>query len=293
MFASAERSDEDEGAAAAMREMVRACVDGDVMTVERILDASSDASASKGGDAGDGEGSSPCNYYKSDQRVEWKDSEGKDLVSPSPLYAAVDYGRVDVVRLFLEKWRNMALESGLGGNSGGADSLVEMKDENGYTLLHWASFGGQLEVAKVLVENFGATVDREAVDLAKESGHADVASFLFERADLYSDLEKKGDEDNDGSGEHSETTGVHAVMLRACRIGDLPKVQKLIDDGYDYEHWRKKGGNGDEGVPNAEEGGGKKEYQDYSPVWIAIRCGHVDIVRAFQEAGVEVDLNVS
>jgi len=240
-----------------MQKMVVACTDGDVKTVEMLLS-----------------GAMHEYWFEKRHGVEWKDKDGKDLISPSPVFVAIDYGRVDVVRYFLEKLtkksvqENDDLEEGNEVSvSAKSEQLVaddhhpfkELKNENGYTMLHWASFVGYLDIAKLLVEVFGSQIiDQEAIDLAKDSGFTEISTFLLERVDLYTDL-KEADDGDGGLG--------HAIMLRACQFGDLATVRKLINEGYDYKHWRIPDDE-DSADANADSSGASgndrgKKYQQY------------------------------
>lgn len=185
--------------------------------------------------------------------VEWKDSEGQELSSP-PLFVAIDYEYVDVVKLFLETKDE---------NNEKKAKVIDLKDENDYTPLQWSCWNGYLDIVKLLLDH-GATADEECLDLAKENNHAEVASLLYQLfgdndAILYGNLESEDDED--------------AVMEKACRIGDLSKVQNMMDNGYDYEKWKDKDG----------------KCLGFSPIYMALKYGHMDIVQIFAEKGMEVD----
>jgi len=174
-----------------LTEMAKACMQGDTETVKKLL-------ANKG--------ATPDNDNDIDYStpVQWTDSDGEALCSP-PLFIAVDYGHLDTLCALLDD----------------AGISVDSKDDRGYTPLQWASWNGQQEIVQILIER-GAKVDEDALDLAKEYDHKDIAALLFQHVDLYSEIEGNDD----------------AVMEKACRQGDLSKVQELMRKGYDLQKWK-------------------------------------------------------
>lgn len=168
--------------------------------------------------------------------LHWEDSEGKELKSPA-IFIAIDYGHTEIVQYLLE-----------------AGTPVELCDDNDYTVLQWASWTGHLPSVTALIEA-GAKVDEEALDLAKENGHKEVADLLMQKVDLYSMLDD-----------------VDEVMEKACRQGDLAKVKQLMEEGYDYQKWKDEDGN----------------YYKYSPMFMALKFGHLDIIQVFTEVGITV-----
>lgn len=98
----------------------------------------------------------------------------------------------------------------------------------------------------------GATVDDEALELSRESNNAEVTEYLLKYIDLYSSCD--GDPD--------------AIMNKACREGDIAMVRRMLNFGY--------------GVEQCSQG----------PLFIAMKCGHLDIVNLFREIGVEFDLDM-
>jgi len=135
---------------------------------------------------------------------------------------------------------------------------VDIKDDNDYSPLHYACFNGHLEIAKLLILKYNATADEEGLDLAKESGHDEIVKLMLEHVDLYSGLEGDVDE----------------IMMKACREGDVTTVRKMMDEGYDYQKFK------------GEDG----KYQQYSPIFMAMKNGHINIIQVFVEAGIEVEL---
>jgi ankyrin repeat protein len=132
-------------------------------------------------------------------------------------------------------------------------SIDKLKSGSGdYNALGWASWVGNLKIVKLLVEEADATVDDEALELSRESGNPEVTKYLLENIDLYSNLD--GDAD--------------AIMSKACREGDIKMVQRMLNFGYSPEQ--------------CAEG----------PLFIAMKCGHMDIVTLFREVGVEMNLEL-
>ena len=114
-----------------------------------------------------------------------------------------------------------------------------------------------MEIVKLLIEQGGADVEEEALSLAREYEHNDVAEFLLQHIDLYSCLE--GDED--------------AIMEKACREGDANMVRKLLDEEYNIEKWKD-----DEG-----------KWLAFSPIYLAVKNAHLDVVQLFAERGLQVE----
>ena len=205
--------------------MANACMENNLQVVQELLSTASSSSSNKE------QFFSPVN---------WKDSDGKEFHSP-PLFIAIDYEYIDIVKEFLKHNK----------------SVVDLKDENDYTPIQWASWNGYLEIVKCLLE-YGALADEECFELAKENDHTEVANLLSvqNKDKLYSNLE-----DDD------------AIMDKACRLGDLAKVKSMLQNGYDYQKWKDDDG----------------KYQQYSPMFMAIKFGHMDIVQVFAEKGMEVE----
>lgn len=206
-----------------MGDIAKACMDGDVIAVKTILEEA-------GSDSKEDVIKTP---------VKWTDKEGEGF-EKSPIFIAVDYGHLEILRVFLET---------------GAD-VISVKDENDYTPLHWACSNGQIEIVKILFEH-GAEVDDEGLSLARDEDHKEVVKFILEHIDLYKGLE----------------ADVDAIMEKACREGDLARVQKLMEEGYDCKKWMD-----DEG-----------KYHQFSPMFMALKYGHFEIIQLFTEAGVEID----
>ncbi len=141
-------------------------------------------------------------------KLTWFDSDGQELSTP-PMFICIDYGHSELVEKLLP------LHSG--------DVLSTLKDGDGdYSPLQWASWTGRLDIVKILVEKGGAAVDEEALSLARENNHNDVAEYLLQHVDLYSGLE--GDDE---------------IMEKACREGDLAMVKKLLEEeNYSIDKWK-------------------------------------------------------
>jgi hypothetical protein len=135
---------------------------------------------------------------------------------------------------------------------------INIVDSNDYTPLQWASWNGNRELVNFLISQ-GARVDQDALDLAKDYQHHEIVDILREHVDLYAGL--RGDIDE--------------IMIKASREGDLKKVQELIADGYDFNKWKDDDGS----------------YREYSPIYVAMKNGHVELIREFMAAGVEAELH--
>jgi ankyrin repeat protein len=176
--------------------------------------------------------------------LKWTDSDGKELSSP-PIFIAIDYGHLELVQNMLPLHK---------------DIIDSLKDSDGdYTAVSWASFTGNLKIVNLLIQEGGAKVEDEALSLAREYDHKEVADLLLKHVDLYSGLE--GDLD--------------AMMDKACREGDVAKVRKLLEEeNYDVEKWKD------------EEG----KYLGLSPMDMAVKFGHYDLIQLFAEKGIQVDI---
>uniref|UniRef100_A0A7S3LBU9 Uncharacterized protein n=1 Tax=Amphora coffeiformis TaxID=265554 RepID=A0A7S3LBU9_9STRA len=94
---------------------------------------------------------------------------------------------------------------------------------------------------------------------ASATATPEVVDLIRQHMDPYAALE--GDEDE--------------IMMKACREGDLAKVTAMLVDGYDYNKWK-----------TAEDG----KYQLFSPMHMAVKRGHFDIVQLFMDKGVQLEL---
>lgn len=146
-----------------------------------------------------------------------------------------------------------------------------------------------MDIVKLLVEEGGASVEEEALSLARENDHNEVAEFLLKHVDLYSSLE--GDTDAimekvcilciyytmHGKKEQSILIPRHEwFTLQACREGDVNMVRKLLeDDNYNYEKWKDEDG----------------KYMAFSPMYLAVKNGHMEVVQLFAEMGVQMDVS--
>lgn len=177
--------------------------------------------------------------------IAWADKDGQELNSP-PIFIAIDYGHLELVRALLPYHQPPLI-----------DTIMDGDGE--YSALTWASFAGHLEIVKLLVEEGKAKVDDEPLSLAREYEHKEIADYLVELADLYSNL--GGDLD--------------AIMDKACREGDGAKVKQLLEeDKYDLSKWKD------------EEG----KYLALSPMYMAVKFGHYDVIQIFADLGIQVDL---
>jgi ankyrin repeat protein len=199
--------------------LITACKEGDMATVKELIQSPS---------------------FEWEKSIQWKDKDGNEMDTPI-IFIAVDYHHLEIVKLLLD--------------SEGAD--VNIKDTNDYSSLQLASFNGNLSMVQLLVER-DAFVDQDALDLAKENGHAEIAAYLRQTIDYYVGMDDIDD-----------------IMMKASREGDINKVQELIANGYDFTKWKEEDGT----------------YQEYSPVYVAMKNGHIDVIREFLQAGVEAELH--
>ena len=143
--------------------------------------------------------------------------------------------------------------------------LVNTADENDYTPAQWAAWKGHVEILQLLI-NRGAIIDQHSLDMAQEEEEngggpsAGVVELIRQHMDPYAAL--AGDEDE--------------ILMKACREGDLAKVTNMLADGYDYNKWK-----------TAEDG----KYQLFSPMHMAVKRGHFEIVQLFMDKGVQLEMD--
>eukprot|EP00581_Thalassiosira_minuscula_P012727 CAMPEP_0183713772 /NCGR_PEP_ID=MMETSP0737-20130205/8518_1 /TAXON_ID=385413 /ORGANISM="Thalassiosira miniscula, Strain CCMP1093" /LENGTH=298 /DNA_ID=CAMNT_0025942609 /DNA_START=259 /DNA_END=1155 /DNA_ORIENTATION=+ len=133
--------------------------------------------------------------------------------------------------------------------------LNTLKNNDDYTPLQWASWTGNLAIVKLLIEEGGLSCDEESISLARDENHNDVAEFLLKHVDLYSGL----DDDNE-------------IMEKACREGDVNKVRELLER-VDIDQWKGQDG----------------KFLAFSPMHLAMRHGHMDLIQLFAEKGIKMD----
>jgi ankyrin repeat protein len=199
--------------------LITACKEGDMATLKELIQ-------------------SPTFEWK--KSIQWTDKDCNEMETPA-LFIAVDYRQLEIVKLLLD--------------TEGAD--VNIKDSNDFSPLQLASFNGSLKMVQLLMER-GATVDEDALDLAKEHGHVEIAALLRQTIDYYVGMDDIDD-----------------IMIKASREGDINKVQELIANGYDFDKWKEEDGT----------------YQEYSPIYVAMKNGHIEVIREFLQAGVEAELH--
>ena len=191
--------------------------------------------------------------------LKWSDSDGQELCNPA-IFIAIDYGLEELVAMMLPLYDVPTKSNSENDNKTSATTLINTlmseQDGGGYTPLQWASWVGSLEIVKLLLTVGGAQVDEEAVSLARENDHYDIATYLQEHLDIYSNI---------------DADDLDTIMDKACRNGDTVKVRELLDDeNYDLDQWK--------------DGEGK--YLALSPMYMAMKFGHYEVVQLFMDRGV-------
>jgi len=189
--------------------------------------------------------------------IPWTDKDQKELITP-PIFIAVDYGHLDLVQSFLQ-----IMTTAGGDDDDAKNKVINIVDSNDYTPLQWASWNGNVPLVQYLISQ-NARVDQDALDLARDYDHLEVVQILKERIDYYHGLD--------------DTVDIDEIMIKASREGDIVKVQELVAKGYDFNKWK-------------DEKSNDGSYQEYSPIYIAMKNGHVDLIREFMAAGVEAELH--
>nr|WP_250009732.1 ankyrin repeat domain-containing protein [Actinoplanes sp. M2I2] len=208
----------------------------------------------------------------SEANPDLRDSDGC-----TPLMIAAGLGRSDVVELLLTV---------------GAD-VFAVEPRMGATALHKATQSGDADVIGLLLDH-GAFVDQQSPRLghtplmdAVQHKHEAAVHLLLARGarttirnhwgETALDLARQ-DEAHDIAGlirarDDADAARVHALPLPAAvKAGDLPEVERLIAAGAPL----------DERLP---EVGGHDD--DYTPLGLAARDGHTEIVRALRDAGAD------
>eukprot|EP00580_Thalassiosira_gravida_P017402 CAMPEP_0201671072 /NCGR_PEP_ID=MMETSP0494-20130426/28528_1 /ASSEMBLY_ACC=CAM_ASM_000839 /TAXON_ID=420259 /ORGANISM="Thalassiosira gravida, Strain GMp14c1" /LENGTH=311 /DNA_ID=CAMNT_0048152311 /DNA_START=99 /DNA_END=1034 /DNA_ORIENTATION=+ len=212
------------GEALAKETIARACESGNISTAIDLLSE------------GDG---TLCT-----QSLDWVDSDGEGFSTP-PIFIAIDYGHVELVEKLL-----VVHEDGV---------LDTIRNGDNYSPLQWASWTGNLEIVKLLIEKGKVTTDDECLSLSRDENHNEVVEFLLKHVDMYSNLQNDMDD----------------IMEKACREGDISKVRTLLDEEkVDLDKWRDDDG----------------KFLAFSPIYLAMRHGHMDLIQLFAERGVQVDM---
>jgi len=188
--------------------------------------------------------------------LKWSDSDGNELCSPA-IFIAIDYGLDELVTMMLPLYDTPTKSSNDNDNKTSATTLINtlLSKQDGYTPLQWASWMGSLPIVKLLIEVGGAQVDEEALSLSREYDHPQVATYLQQHVDIYSNI---------------DSADLDTMMDKACRNGDSLKVRELLEDeNYDLDQWK--------------DGEGK--YLALSPMYMAMKFGHYDVVQLFIDRG--------
>jgi len=150
--------------------------------------------------------------------LKWTDSDGNELCTPA-IFIAIDYGLDELVSMMLPLYDIPTKSNNDNDNKKtSATTLIntlQSRQDGGYTPLQWASWMGSFPIVKLLIEVGGAQVDEEALSLARENDHDQVATYLQQHVDIYSNI---------------DSTDLDTIMDKACRGGDILKVRELLDD---------------------------------------------------------------
>lgn len=194
------------------------------------------------------------------QPLKWVDSDGQELCSPA-IFIAIDYKLEELVSMMLSLYDTPTKSNNDNNdNKTSATTLINTllsEGERGYTPLQWASWMGSYEIVQLLIEVGGAHVDEEAVSLSRENDHHQIATYLLQQqhVDIYSNI---------------DVTDLNSIMDKACRNGDTVKVRQLLDDEqYDLDQWKD----------------GEGRYLALSPMYMAVKFGHYDVVQLFTDRG--------
>ncbi|KAL7460934.1 hypothetical protein ACHAXS_001370 [Conticribra weissflogii] len=203
--------------------------------------------------------------------ISWKDKEGQELNTP-PIFIAVDYSHIPIVEALLQRIENDDNPST--NDDDNNSKYVDIQDENGYSPLCWSSWNGNLPLVELLLSKYNANVHQTSIDLAKEYDHNDIAKLLLQHS-----IDQRNANPEAADRFYEECHGdVDEIMLKASREGDVPKIRQLIEEGYDFDKWKDEKGN----------------YQQFSPISVAYKCGNIEVIQVMvQEGGLELEMDLS
>ena len=151
------------------------------------------------------------------ENVSWIDSSGDTQTTP-PLFIAIDYHHVDSVDELLSLYTSEMLNGSLVGGDGE------------YTALQWASFMGNLQIVKLLVEKGGAIADEESLSLAREENHSNAVEYLERHVNHYADLEHLYGSESDGDADsvYMGRMSNNNVVVEEDSIADTTKEEQDV-----------------------------------------------------------------
>ncbi|OAD22583.1 ankyrin repeat protein, partial [Candidatus Thiomargarita nelsonii] len=171
---------------------------------------------------------------------------------------------------------------------------INAKTENGITPLHIASFKGDTEIVRLLIQN-GADTNADvrgwrALDIAKKKGYMEIVDLVNEANNWLLDAAKNGDLKllkklhRNGKGvpltvkDAEGWTALHQAAVSSQN--DRSKLHKLsLSNQIDITKFLI-----DNGV-NTDE----KDVDDWTPLMVASVNGHTDIVKTLIEKGADVN----
>ena len=175
-----------------------------------------------------------------------------ETAGSTPLLDAVIPGNTDMVRLLIDK---------------GADVNVNTRAGSP---LHLAVMGGHADIAELLIAK-GANVnarDRRGatpLDRAEVGGNNEIIALL----------RKHGAKGNAGAPEELTST---KTLHEAAADGDIEQVRKFIDEGVDLNTFAK-----------VDKSPSARRLREVTPLAVAALEDHSEIVKAFLDAGADVD----
>jgi len=171
---------------------------------------------------------------------------------------------------------------------------INAKTENGITPLHIASFKGDTEIVRLLIQN-GADTNADvrgwrALDIAKKKGYMEIVDLVNEANNWFLDAAKNGDLKllkklhRNGKGvpvtvkDAEGWTALHQAAVSSQN--DRTKLHKLsVSNQVDITKFLI-----DNGVKPDE-----KDVDDWTPLMVASVNGHTDIVKTLIEKGADVN----
>ncbi|CAF1355808.1 unnamed protein product [Adineta ricciae] len=276
---------------------VRACVDNDIHTVEKILQTTNGKEhLNDVNEDGDSVLALACSNGHTDlvrlllttiPDIDIDDRGTKQ--DCTPLMEACNAGHYEIVELLLQHNAN-----------------VNMQSTSGNTALHYSAGGGYADIVRLLLEH-GAKVEETNENghtplmEAASGGHVEVARALLDHGAGVNTHSNDSKDKNGNDSKQHKTDEMHTALMEACMDGHVQVAKLLLDHGADvnmppdsYESpltLSACGGHIELASLLIERGANLEEVNDegYTPLMEASREGHDDLVNLLVSRGADVN----